>query len=309
MWSHLKHLQRSSLKKYLGFRNLIKLSESSFSTENFEAEVQVYQKDGVVLLKNVFEKKWIETITIGIRKNMEEPSKYSDYLVGENGEGLFFNDYFNYMDFSEYHDYIVNSPAAEIAGRLMQSTNSVFFHEHVFFKQQGTKKETPWHHDFSYYPLNGYQNCSIWMPVTPIYKSTGVKFIRKSHLWKESFIPKKFETKKDYATEKENYSIEEFGYCDNIQDYLSNLKEEDILHCELEVGDCVAFHMKCVHGNVEFENPIDRMVIVTRWVGDDVTYAQRPWVTPPPAELFPKDLHFGDRLVENKNFLIPWKKL
>ena len=106
MWSHLKHLQRSSLKKYLGFRNLIKLSESSFSTENFEAEVQVYQKDGVVLLKNVFEKKWIETITTGIRKNMEEPSKYSDYLVDENGEGLFFNDYFNYMDFSEYHDYI-----------------------------------------------------------------------------------------------------------------------------------------------------------------------------------------------------------
>jgi len=27
----------------------------------------------------------------------------------------------------------------------------------VFYKEQGTIKETPWHHDQAYYPLNGRQ--------------------------------------------------------------------------------------------------------------------------------------------------------
>jgi len=30
-----------------------------------------------------------------------------------------------------------------------------FYHEHVLNKEPGTEKPTPWHHDQSYYPING----------------------------------------------------------------------------------------------------------------------------------------------------------
>ncbi|GBM03869.1 hypothetical protein AVEN_225047-1, partial [Araneus ventricosus] len=30
-----------------------------------------------------------------------------------------------------------------------------FYHEHVLVKEPGTDKETPWHHDQSYYPIDG----------------------------------------------------------------------------------------------------------------------------------------------------------
>jgi hypothetical protein len=30
-----------------------------------------------------------------------------------------------------------------------------FYHEHVLNKEPGTEKATPWHHDQSYYPING----------------------------------------------------------------------------------------------------------------------------------------------------------
>jgi ectoine hydroxylase-related dioxygenase (phytanoyl-CoA dioxygenase family) len=30
-----------------------------------------------------------------------------------------------------------------------------FYHEHVLNKEPGAEKATPWHHDQSYYPING----------------------------------------------------------------------------------------------------------------------------------------------------------
>ena len=32
---------------------------------------------------------------------------------------------------------------------------AVFFHEHVFIKDPGTTRGTPWHQDQPYYPVNG----------------------------------------------------------------------------------------------------------------------------------------------------------
>ena len=35
-------------------------------------------------------------------------------------------------------------------------------------KDAGTSKGTPWHHDQSYYPLDGDVNLSIWIPIDPV---------------------------------------------------------------------------------------------------------------------------------------------
>ena len=34
---------------------------------------------------------------------------------------------------------------------------TVFYHEHVFTKDPGTTSTTPWHHDQSYYPVDGWK--------------------------------------------------------------------------------------------------------------------------------------------------------
>ena len=88
----------------------------------------------------------------------------------------------------------------------MQSTQAMFFHEHVFFKSGGSTKATPFHHDQPYYPIDGDQTCTIWMPIYPIdRKESSLKFISGSHLWGTYFTPRKFSSNLEYKSQKEDF--------------------------------------------------------------------------------------------------------
>ncbi|HJS75080.1 MAG TPA: hypothetical protein VJ921_12395 [Vicinamibacteria bacterium] len=52
---------------------------------------------------------------------------------------------------------------------------------------------------------------------------------------------------------------------------------------DLELGDCIAFHMKTVHGAPgTAQHPFRRRAFSTRWLGDDAVFATRPFPTSPP---------------------------
>ena len=75
----------------------------------------------------------------------------------------------------------------------------MFYHEHVLVKEPSAKIPTPWHHDQSYYPIDGEDICSIWMPVDPVPQGATLKFVKGSHRWNKWFVPRKFETSKNYT--------------------------------------------------------------------------------------------------------------
>lgn len=68
-------------------------------------------------------------------------------------------------------------------------------------KDPSTPKKTPWHHDQSYYPIDGDQLCSIWIPVDEVDLQSSLKFVKGSHKfgW---FMPRKFATAKEYQIEE-----------------------------------------------------------------------------------------------------------
>jgi len=76
-------------------------------------------------------------VKTGIEKNLENPSQYSEKLALKEGQGHYFNDYCNWQTIDEFRDFAYNSPAAEIAGKMMQSKYAVFYHEHVLNKEPG----------------------------------------------------------------------------------------------------------------------------------------------------------------------------
>eukprot|EP00058_Branchiostoma_floridae_P025675 XP_002611165.1 hypothetical protein BRAFLDRAFT_88436 [Branchiostoma floridae] len=114
-----------------------------------------YRENGAVCLRNVFSQEWVDKVRKGIEKNQARPSRYSESLVGEGGPGAYFNDYCNWRSIPEFQDFVYHSPAAQIAAQLMDSQTAIFYHEHVLTKDPGTYKTTPWHHDQSYYPVDG----------------------------------------------------------------------------------------------------------------------------------------------------------
>jgi len=81
-----------------------------------------------------------------------------------------FYDHTAWQNIDEYKKFIFNSPAAQICGQLMRSTIVNFFFDSVFVRSTGTQFETPWHQDEPYWSVEGYDACTIWMPLAPVKK-------------------------------------------------------------------------------------------------------------------------------------------
>ena len=56
-------------------------------------------------------------------------------------------DYCNWRKIKEFEEYVLNSPAAQIACELMNSKKSIFYHEHILVKAKNSIVKTPFHHD------------------------------------------------------------------------------------------------------------------------------------------------------------------
>ena len=252
--------------------------ERSLVTDN---HIQTFQSDGAICLRQVFDEQWVEEVGRGIERNLETPGPHSEFLKGARGSGRFFNDYCNWQQIGEYRRYVYTSPAAEVAARLMLSDQAIFYHEHVLIKEPGTTTPSPWHHDQPYYPIDGHQICSIWMPLDPVPVETSLKFVKGSHAWGRTFFPRKFATALDYQVKDPSREGESSSF-ETVPDIDGEPDRYDILCWPLEPGDCVVFHGMTLHGaagNVSLTT--SRRVLSTRWVGDDARFAQRLWDTSP----------------------------
>ena len=238
-------------------------------------EVARYQRDGVVCLRGLFSSKWLESLALGIEKNLKEPGPYTVGYTAEDGSGSFLGDYCNWQRIEEYREFALESPAANIAKHVMQSDEVRFYHEHVLIKEPNTEEVTPWHHDLPYYGLDGHQLCSIWLPLDPIPKSACPEFIAGSHRFGKRYVPRFFVNHEKYAQAQEQYEL--------VPDIDNQRNQYRILAWDLEPGDCIAFHMLTLHdapGTIGIATR--RRAFTTRWLGDDAVFATRPWKTSPP---------------------------
>lgn len=241
---------------------------------------EAFKALGAVCVRQVFEPKWVSLVARGIAKNLEQPSQHSENLGEGLGKGKYFNDYMNWRKIPEFKDFMYNSPAAQLAGHVMGSKTAILYHDHVLVKGPHCDKKTPWHHDQSYYPVDGIQNCSLWMPVDKVGKENCIRFVGGSHNWGKWFYPRKFATGKDYPQDNKWKPDREF---EPVPDIEAELDKYEILNWDLEPGDCIIFHMRTLHaapGNSS-ENP--RRILSTRFLGDDAVKARRPWTVSPPV--------------------------
>jgi hypothetical protein len=116
----------SSCSKLLLFRKIVRKSKfpkfSIFSQKysSFEDHVEQYQRDGAVCLRGCFSQHWVNTVTQGIEKVFNNPSKYSQTITSDNGKGIYFNDYLQWRKINEFQKYIKDSPAPKIAAMFLE---------------------------------------------------------------------------------------------------------------------------------------------------------------------------------------------
>ena len=247
--------------------------------------VKLYQDQGVVVIKNIISKYWIEKLRLGINKNFKNPSKYKCVYEKKNDKELFYDDYCNWNRILEYKDFLFNSKIANIASQLMSSKKVNLFHEHVLIKEPGSKRRTPWHQDQSYYCVEGCQNVSFWIPLDKVNKKISPEFISKSHNWTNKFLPTKF-----FGDSYEHIDKE----FEKIPDIESNRRNYKIISYELNPGDLIAFNFATVHGAPANNSKNRRRAFSARFVGEDARYIKRKGEMSPP--FYEVKLKNGDKM-------------
>lgn len=240
-----------------------------------ENDLAAYKRDGAAVLRGVLDLGWIELLRAGVARNLQEPGRFAHHYTADGKLGLFFGDYCNWQRIEEYRRFVYESPAAEIAARIMGSRKANFFHEHVLVKEAATAERTPWHHDQPYWTVDGDQVCSLWIPLDPVSRETCVEFVAGSHRWGKWFRPKRFVDLADHDTQEG----------EPVPDIDSHRADYRLLSWTLEPGDCIAFHALTLHGAPgNTSRTRRRRAFAARWTGDDARFARRDGYMSPPFE-------------------------
>ncbi len=252
------------------------------------SDVATFATDGVVRIPGAFTD-WVEPLRAGLDRNLADPEAYA--FPGEStaveDRGRFFNSYCNWQLIPEYLSFVLASEAAAMAAAFMASSTAQLFHEHAFSKEPSTAKATPWHHDLPYYCVDGQQTVSIYIPLDDTPEETAVRFLKGSHRSGQLHNPRLFVDGSHYDT-----ADAEFVPVPDIDPHT-----DGIFSSELSAGDALLFDFRTLHGTTDAPVVNRRRAFSTRWLGDDVTYLDRPGDTSPP--LHNLGLASGDRMRED----------
>ncbi len=235
-------------------------------------QIDAFQRDGVVLVRGVF-KDWVDVLSAGIERNMNEPGPYAAENLKAGESGRFFDDYCNWTRIPEFERVIRESRAAEVAARLMKSRSVQVFHDHVLVKEPGTSKPTPWHQDSPYYFVEGEQTVSFWSPMDPV-REASLRCVAGSHKWPKPVLPTRWLSEENFYPDADAYMP--------VPDPDAEPEKFRVMEWPMEPGDAVAFSYRTLHGARGNNAATRRRAFSLRLLGDDARYVTRPGRTSPP---------------------------
>ncbi len=236
-----------------------------------EAEVSAFDRDGVILLPDMFDDDWIQSLSRGLDKNCQLPTTRSRVWDRDEYGRTMFYDAQAWQGVDEYRDFIFNSPAAVIAGELMRSSRINFFFDAVFVRSPGSQFSTPWHQDEPYWSVEGYNTCSIWMPLVPVKRENALAFVPGSHRLDSVFYQFNFgNLNPDGIKDVDRTDFE--GIADvQFPDIGADPEGYGVVSWDMQPGDCVAFNSRIMHGGSgKLDEDTELRVFTTKWLGDDV---------------------------------------
>ena len=242
-----------------------------------EDDKNFYEEHGVVCIVGQFDQEWVDKISAVCLKNDITPGGRRTVQKNSNDPGRFVAASNMSRENPDIMNFAKNSPAGEIAARLMGLDEVRFFYDQLFVKEPGTMAPTTWHNDLPFWPLNGNHVASVWIALTDIPReNSGLVYISGSHKWKTMFYPEPAtpDAFQSYVIDPDVKKLERcpiFHEMFDSQDY--RFLSWDMKAIILKAGDCLVHHPLVVHGsgkNASLKNR--RIAISLRYFGGDVTW-------------------------------------
>ena len=247
-----------------------------------DKDVETFWEDGVICLRGMIDRDWIERMRDAMERVLEKPGPQGLNFNADGTDGRMFyeNHMWTYDD--DFHAFVFESPLAQIAAALMRSNKINIVYDFILTKEPQSPYPTDWHQDEEFNPLEGTQCGGNWLPLDEVTLESGaVEYIKGSHKWgmfshlEYEQAEKAFFHGYDQEPPDPNRPPDN---CDPLPDFESERAKHDIVHFDTAPGDVVANHLRSIHyapGNFTDRR---RRAIGHRWAGDDATYVRRAQV-------------------------------
>jgi len=235
-----------------------------------KAEIATYNTDGVLLIRQAFDPEWIEGLSKGLEHNRGNPThRARRWYKNEAGHSMFWDSQ-AWQGVPQYKEFVFKSPAASIAGQLMQAQQVNFFFDAVFVRSPGTQFTTPWHQDEPYWSVDGYDTLTIWMPLVPVTKASALAFVPGSHRTDSVYYQHNFgDLNPDNIDGVDQSDFSSVGQV-AIPDIDANPEAYNVTSWDMQPGDCVVFNGRTIHGGSgKLGDEKGLSVFTSKWLGDD----------------------------------------
>ena len=254
-----------------------------------------FERDGAVCVRGLFDADAMTEAEAAVEANLDDLSELAK-RASPDDDGAFVEDFCSWNRLDAVARFALRPEPAEVVGRLTGSSAVRLYHDHMLTKEPGTKQRTPWHQDQPYYNVSGSMNASMWLPIDPVPREHSLQLIAGSHRgpW---YLPRTF------LDDQARWFPE--GSLLELPDFDADPERWQVLTWALEPGDAVFFHFAIVHG-APGAGVGRRRVLSVRYLGDDMTFAPRPWSTSPPFPGLERELDAGDPMA-HPLFPVLWR--
>ena len=235
-------------------RNDRQIAEDTASTSWARPEeIEIFRRDGVVKLSQRFSHDWIDLLRSSIDQSFEQPSgNFTRHTKAPKAPG-YYEDFWAWSRYPGFERFVRHSPAAPLAAALMGAKRINLVMDNWFVREAGSASRPPFHHDISYFDFTGTM-CVLWLPLEPVSGGNGITFVRGSHLWNKLFLRTRFADGHRTGDGAIEVNGERYELTPDID---ADPASYDLIQFDLDLGDCLYFDMRTLHGSMSDMTPAE----------------------------------------------------
>lgn len=217
-----------------------------------EDDVVAFERDGVVVLRQRFDRDWLSLLSETIDQAMDNPGPNLVRHTVEDGVPAYYEDYWSWNQHVGFERFVRDSPVGSLGAQLLRSPSTNLVMDNWFLREAGAQSRPPFHHDVSYFDFAG-PMCVCWLPLDGVQGSNGITFVRGSHLWGKHFMRTRFTDghKSDQSTRVHVNGVD----YEPPPDIESDPDAYDLVNFDLDAGDCIYFDIRTLHGSLKATVP------------------------------------------------------
>ncbi|MEN0087085.1 MAG: phytanoyl-CoA dioxygenase family protein [Pseudomonadota bacterium] len=255
-----------------------------------------FQRDGVVCLRNQFSSDWIEMLRAGIDADIANPTDNFTRHTTDPNAPAYLEDYWAWRKVPQFEEFVRQSPCAQLAAELLGAASINLVMDNWFLREAGSSSRPPFHQDLSYFDFEGTM-CVLWLPLEPVSKDNGIAFVRGSHLYNKLFMRTRFADGHDKIAVHETVEVAGQTY-HAPPDVNADPDAYDLVQWDMDLGDCIFFDMRTLHGGLASTTPSEtvRRFTLRMTAPDGVIRYRGDWAKGERAQFEAAGYVEGDRI-------------